>query len=110
MDAMARKILPCCLPCRKARAGQDARHDAGHGTPVIVGHRLSFDNVWQIRRSSSRGTPQFVASTLGPLSGAKRTLSGPQARLNWPKMTGADLRAPSQSTCRKVLFDADSLG
>ena len=26
------------------------------------------------------------------------------------RMTGADLRAPSQSTCRKVLFDADCLG
>ena len=41
-SAMAKRLLPCCLPCRKARAGQEARHDVRHGTRGIVGRLLFF--------------------------------------------------------------------
>jgi hypothetical protein len=50
MGAMVHGILPCSLPCRKACARHQARHDVRHGTRVIVGYRLLFDNVRQIRR------------------------------------------------------------
>jgi hypothetical protein len=60
-EGAAHLRLPCLAEghVQGSKQGTTARHR----TRVIVGHRLSFDNVRQIRRSSSRGTPQFVATT-----------------------------------------------
>jgi hypothetical protein len=44
--------LAACLAERHVQ-GRKQGTTARHGTRVIVGHRLSFDNVRQIRRSSS---------------------------------------------------------
>jgi len=41
----------------------------GTGHESLWGTVCFFDNVRHIRRSFSRGTPQFVVGTLGPLSG-----------------------------------------
>ena len=65
MGAMVKAILPCCLPCRKASEGQEARHDS------------------KARDTCHCGAPfVFLSRHLRSAFGAKLTLSGKQNRLN----------------------------
>jgi len=59
MDAMAKGILPCCLPCRKARPSGQQGTTGRQGTRAIVQHRLFPDNVREIRQSFTPGTPSL---------------------------------------------------
>jgi hypothetical protein len=83
--------LAACLAERHVQ-GRKQGTTARHGTRVIVGHRLYFNNVRQIRQSFTRGTPQFVASAWVRIQGeADMIRQANQAELveNDPERTSA---------------------